>query len=356
MDINELSLKEKIGQKLLVGINNNNVDVLIDLIKNNYIGGVLLYKKNYNNYNEMLDVVKRLKAANSHNKIPLFIAIDQEGGVVNRFTGEIRRLKNIYDVSKIDKGLISEVGKITSGILRDTGINMNLAPVLDIYNNSKSKVLYKRCFYGDEKNIYRDAKEYIKEFNNNNIVTVCKHFPGHGVTKQDSHFIVPYVFNYKKILNKHVLPFKEAIRDNVDAIMVGHLIIRKLSPVLPTSISSKFINEYLRVECNYNGVVISDEVNMLARNVVYKWHCLDRIFKSGTDIILIKIKNKEDALKVINRAYKILINDTKLDDSVMRIINLKKKYKLSDNVKYSGVDFERVNKQISKINNIVSDS
>ena len=141
----------------------------------------------------MLEVVRKFRIANANNIIPLFIAIDQENGVVNRFPKEIIPLKNIYDISRTDKKLIREVGRVTSDVLVNTGINMNLAPVLDIYNKTDSKVLNKRCFYGNEDNIYEDAKDYIKKFSDRGIITVCKHFPGHGVTKIDSHFLVPYI-------------------------------------------------------------------------------------------------------------------------------------------------------------------
>ena len=146
MNINVLSLKEKIGQKFLLGVNSSNIEDIIYLIKNNYIGGVVLYKNNYDSYDEMVDVVRKIREANINNKIPLLIAIDQENGVVNRFPKEIIPLKNIYDISKTDKKLIKEVGRVTADVLINTGINMNLAPVLDIYNNSDSKVLKKRCF------------------------------------------------------------------------------------------------------------------------------------------------------------------------------------------------------------------
>ena len=95
MDIKKLSLEEKIGQKFMFGINSHNIDIIVDLIKRYSIGGVILYKKNYNNYDEMLSVIKRLKEANKENKIPLFIAIDQEGGRVNRMPSEFNNLKNI---------------------------------------------------------------------------------------------------------------------------------------------------------------------------------------------------------------------------------------------------------------------
>ena len=88
MDYNKLSLKEKIGQKFMFGVNSSNIDIIVDLIKEHCIGGVILYKKNYSNYDEMLLVIKRLKDANKGNRIPLFIAIDQEGGRVNRMPQE----------------------------------------------------------------------------------------------------------------------------------------------------------------------------------------------------------------------------------------------------------------------------
>ena len=79
-----LSIKEKIGQRLMFGVNSDNIDLIVDLIRDYAIGGVILYKKNYRDYNDMISVIKRLKEANQENKIPLFIAIDQEGGRVNR--------------------------------------------------------------------------------------------------------------------------------------------------------------------------------------------------------------------------------------------------------------------------------
>jgi len=105
VDIKKLSLEEKIGQRFMFGVNSYNIDIIIELIKNYSIGGVILYKKNYNSYSEMLSVVKRLKDANKNNKIPLFISIDQEGGRVNRFPSEFVNLKNVYDVSKKDEKL-----------------------------------------------------------------------------------------------------------------------------------------------------------------------------------------------------------------------------------------------------------
>lgn len=349
MDINILSLEEKIGQRFIFGVNDENIECLINLIKNYYIGGVILYRKNYHNYQDMIRVIKRLKEANKDNKIPLFIAIDQEGGMVNRLPDEIHNLKNIYDVSKKNKELVYDYANVIGKILYESGINMNLAPVIDIYNNSKSKTLYKRCFYGDSDNVTDCGLKYLKGINNN-VISVIKHYPGHGITRKDSHFIIPFVFNYKDVLNKHIIPFNNLICNGIDALMVGHLIIRKITRLLPASISNKFIDKYLRD--NYNGLVITDEINMMSRWPIYRHIYLDKALKSHSDILLIKIKNGDDFDKIFSK-YKESLKETdciQLDNSVKRIINIKEKYKINDQINYNGTDINEVNKTIDLIN------
>lgn len=352
MRIDDLSFEEKVGQKYIVGINGSSIEDIIYLIENYYIGGVLLYKKNYSSYKDMIDVIKKLKRANSNNKISLFIAIDQEGGLVNRLPKDINILKNIYDVSKTDKKLVIESSKITSDVLRDSGINMNLAPVLDIYNNSKSKVLYKRCFYGDVLDICNCSKLYINEFNKNNVISVIKHFPGHGITNFDSHFFVPYIFDYKKILNRHILPFVEMINNKIDVIMLGHLVIRNLTGFLPASISKNFINSYLRNKYNYNGVIMTDEINMLSSNLLYKFNYVNSAINSGSDILLVKIKDKNDLINIIDKTKKN-INKKELNKSISRIIRLKEKYKISDEINFDGCNIDEINKRIDNVNSQV---
>ena len=194
MDIAKLSLIEKIGQKFMFGVNESNTDVIVELIKKYSIGGVILYKRNYNTYDDMLKVIKKFKDANKDNKIPLFISIDQEGGRVNRMPSEIMNIKNNYDMSKKDIELISKNGILVGKMLSSMGINMNFAPVLDLCEDNNSKILYNRCFFGDEDNVYRCGKAYVKGLNDSNVISVIKHFPGHGISRLDSHFFIPYVF------------------------------------------------------------------------------------------------------------------------------------------------------------------
>lgn len=353
MATKKLSLEEKIGQRFIIGVNDSDILPIIDLIEKCHIGGVILYKKNYNSYSDMLKVIESLKEANKNNKIPLFIAIDQEGGIVNRMPPEVNNLRNIYDVSKHDKKLVPKYADIIGNILASSGINMNLAPSLDIYNGSKSKVVFKRCFYGNDEEVGALGKKYILEMNNHNIISVAKHFPGHGASKVDSHFIIPYIHNYKDMLVTQVNPFKMVLND-VPAIMLGHLVVRKLTNLLPVTMSNKFIINYIRCQCNYDGIVMTDEINMLRRHLLYRFNYVNKILKSDNDIILVKIRNYKEGYKIINK-YKNMLSKNKelkenLDKHVDRILSVKNKYNITDKINYKGIQIDKINKEIDLLN------
>lgn len=355
MDLNNLSLKEKIGQKFMFGVNSHNMDSIIKLIEEYHIGGVILYKKNYSNYDEMLSVIKRLKEANKVNKIPLFIAIDQEGGRVNRMPSEFKNITNVYDMSMKDKKLLYENGNITGMMLSEMGINMNFAPVLDICDDNSSKVLYKRCFYGNIDDVSECCLNYVNGFNKNKIISVVKHFPGHGASKLDSHFITPFVFDNRKVLNKHIKPFENIINNGIDAIMVNHLVIRGLTNGVPASISYNFINEYLRKRNCFDGLVITDEMNMLSRNILYRFNYMKKAITSASDIILVKIKDN-DNFKIIKECIRYVENNSEflklIDNSVERIVRIKNKYNVIDDTSYDGCNVGEINKRISKLNDL----
>lgn len=350
MEMRDLTLREKVGQKFIFGINSHNIDIIIRLIEDYHIGGIILYKSNYDNYEQMLEVINRLKRANAKNKIPLFISIDQEGGKVNRMPLEFKNFKNIYDISMVSEELIYESADITGEFLHHMGINMNFAPVMDIYDG-KSKVLYKRCFC---KNIAKNGINYANGLTNNGVISVVKHFPGHGATNIDSHFITPYVHNYRLVLNKHILPFEEAIKSGVDAIMVGHLVIRGLTNGLPASISYDFITKYLRGKYGFDGLIITDEINMLSKNIFYRFSYMKRAMLSSCDMILVKINDNDTT--IIDRFIQY-ISDNKeyqasLDESVERIVKIKNKYKVNDDLAL-GCKIDEINEKIENINNLV---
>lgn len=356
--LEKLSLEEKVGQMFMFGVNDRNTDGIIELIKKYKIGGVILYKRNYSDYNDMLNLIKRLREANKDNKVPLLIAIDEEGGRVNRMPKEFNNLKSIYRFSKLNnQNVIKEYASVISKELSGSGINMNFAPVVDIYNNSNSSVLKWRCFSSDVSLVADSSVTYVQEMQKYDVIPVIKHFPGHGSTKMDTHFLLPYIFDYKEILNKHLYPFEVAIKNGCDAIMVGHIVIRKLTKLLPASISKDFVYEYLRKRYNYDGLVITDDIRMKSLDILYKPIALKKVFSSESDIILFKYRNNDE--RIINKVIKMVcdnkIDKEKIDKSVSRILSIKEKYNVSDDISNIGCDIVNINKEIDRINNYIKD-
>ena len=142
MEINELSVQEKIGQMIIIGMDTNYItDRIKTMITKYKIGGIILYRKNFNSYAKMLELIQQLKELNKVNKIPLFISIDQEGGRVNRMPKEIQNLPPANKIAlKEDEELVKKSAQLTGKLLKSSGFNLNFAPVLDIKNFSNEEI------------------------------------------------------------------------------------------------------------------------------------------------------------------------------------------------------------------------
>lgn len=179
MNINSLSLEEKIGQLFLVSFEENAItDEIKILIQKYKIGGVILYRKSSIDYDNLLKLINELKELNKNNPIPLFISIDQEGGRVNRLPKSIINLKAAYKLTKNkDLNIIEQASEITAKILKDTGYNMNFAPVLDIKNFNENHPIGDRCFGDNLEDVCKFGIASMKTYQNNGIIPVIKHFP-----------------------------------------------------------------------------------------------------------------------------------------------------------------------------------
>lgn len=350
-----LSLEDKIAQMTLVGIGNkNDIYGVKKLISENKIGGVIIYRNNYNDYTEMLNLINSLKECNKDNPYPLFIAIDQEGGRVNRMPLEF---KNIYNAFKLgatnNLEIIEEAAKITSNMLFQTGINMNFAPVLDIKNYNNNQVIGNRAFSSSSAKVSLYGTTYMKVSQKENVIPVIKHFPGHGMVKTDSHSFLPIVYNFNKVKETNIKPFEEAIKSGADAIMIGHILIKGYTGIYPASLSNKFIKEELREKLSYNGVVMTDELSMHSIRYFYGKHrSIIKAFKAGNDIICRKYYNefyKYNIKKIVKLVNKGDIDINQINDSVNRIIALKTKYLLTDNF-FSGCNIKDINTKIVNLN------
>ena len=175
----QLSLEEKIAQMLIVDLDKKEITKsTFNLIKEKKIGGVVLYKKNYRNYREMLNLVNKLKDANKENSIPLFISIDQEGGRVNRIPNEIHNIKRAYSIAKTgNTEALQKSGELIGEILSKTGVNVNYAPVLDIKRFPDEHSIGDRCYGNNKDDVAKNGIEIMKELKKHQVLPVVKHFP-----------------------------------------------------------------------------------------------------------------------------------------------------------------------------------
>ena len=354
MEINNLSLEEKIGQLFIVGRKQENITNIDRLIEKYKIGGIILYKLNYKNYEEMLKLVNKIKTINSKNKVPMFISIDQEGGRVNRMPSEILNLPSATKLADTkDLDVVKESGKIIGTMLNKTGISMNYGPILDIRRFEENHPIGDRCYGENKEDVKKYAIEVMKETKNENVISVVKHFPGHGLTKKDSHFQFPKIEGkIEDIENEDMNVFKTAIENGADAIMVGHLMLKDVDEKYPASLSKKIIQKYLIEKYNFKGLIITDDLKMWAIRVHYNMkRATVRAINAGNDIVLLGLPEKkvEKIIKyVIKQAKNGKISQERINTSVEKILSMKEKYNVSNEL-VNGANIEEINNRIKNI-------
>ena len=345
--------KDMLAQMLFVGIpNKKSIPGVISDIKKHHIGGVILYKNNYDSLDEMIDLINKLKKANEKYDVPLCIAIDQEGGRVNRLPKEFNNIKSASRLCKSGLKAVTKASQISSSVLRNLGINMNFAPVLDVRNQSDDNAFIgNRAYSNNEEEIVACAKSFIKEYNKSKVIPVCKHYPGHGCINVDSHIFLPIIKNFSKN-SRDLKPFLE-IGNDAPAIMVSHILINGYTNFKPASLSKSFIQNFIREDNNYKGLVITDELGMRAVRLLFgKYRSVKLAYEANNDIICCKYHDG-----YVDKVLDTLMCDLKLDinnikDSYTKILDYKKRYILNDKPINNKVDLKEINKEIDSINNM----
>lgn len=337
--IKTMSMDEKIGQLVMVGIDGYINDIHSrEMIQNYHVGGFILLGQNIRDSKQALTLVNSLKDINtiSNNQIPLFIAIDQEGGRVNRMPGEFSKLPTNRAIGQVDNADFSfKIGTVLGEELKQFGMNVDFAPVLDINSNPKNPVIGDRSFGVNADIVSTLGVQTMKGIQSQGIISGVKLFPGHGDTSVDSHIGLPLVNNDINRLNSfELVPFKEAINNGADIVMVAHILLPKIDPNNPASFSKIIITDILRNNLKYNGVVITDDMTMgaITKNYDIKASAVKSL-NAGSDIILV-CHDFNSELTVINGIKAAVkdgtIDEKSLDDKVYRILKLKDKYNLSD--------------------------
>jgi len=354
-----MSLDEKIGQKIVLDFRSWNDgdtqkpvteinDEIRQIISKYHIGGVILFAQNFVNKEQAKRLISDLqKAAIESGNPPLIIAVDQEGGRVERFSFDRKKLKNNADIKTSEEAF--EKGKFIANELKTLGINCDFAPVVDVNSNPLNPVINVRSFGNNADIVSEFGQKFLEGLHSQNIMGVAKHFPGHGDTSVDSHFSLPSVNKtLEELESLELKPFKALINSGVDMVMTAHIELPQVDQntaiskkdgtkiCIPATLSKVILKDILRDKLNFNGVIISDAMNMKAISENFgECESAKMAINAGIDILLMPVilRSKDDIAnleKLINRIKDSVnngeISEKNIDLSVERILKLKEKY------------------------------
>ncbi|WP_368485685.1 glycoside hydrolase family 3 N-terminal domain-containing protein [Pseudoalteromonas sp. SD03] len=369
-----LSLEQQLGQKLMLDLRyfchqgsskrcrtalTELPDTLAKAISRYDIGGVILFSENTQSIEQIISLNQQLQQAASHSKsgLPLFISIDQEGGRVARlprdvatsFTGNMS-----IGATYPEHGtyFATQTANVLATELSALGINVNYAPTVDVNMNPDNPVINVRSFSENPNDVAALGAAQVSEFEKNGIISALKHFPGHGDTNVDSHTGLPKVMHSKEVIYAQDLaPFKHIIEQHSPGmIMTAHIQYPELDSstltnvdgkqmIKPATMSRKIMTDILRKELNYQGVVVTDALDMAGISHFFSpTQAIINTFAAGVDIALMPIEirtpddiKKLDALieSLVSAVKSEQLNAQEIAHSAQRITSLKSKFKLN---------------------------
>ncbi len=367
-----MTLEQKIGQfffpAVFINDTEENFQETERLIKEHYIGGLTFFhsrasaatnyeskkevEHNNNSFDRLKELVIRFQNCAT---TPLLISIDAEWGLAMRVenTPQYPYAISLGALPERYEYLAYEVGKRTGLDLKAAGIYYNLAPLADINNNPNNPVIGYRSFGQDKERVSNFVSEYLRGLNEVGVLGCLKHFPGHGNTSVDSHLDLPVLEEtLEELMENELVPFIKGIENNVDSIMIGHLAVPALNEGKNTSgtLSKNVIENLLRKQLGYNGLVISDALNMQSVSKLYdkKGQLEWEAFKAGNDVLCFAENVAEGIQEILKNA-----SPQRIEESLNRLMKLKQKAGiLEGNITPKGeFDFEST----SILNRLIAD-
>lgn len=326
-----MTTRDKIGQLFMVGFLGTSVTRdLASFIKEYKPGGVILFSRNLESIEQMVDLTNDLQACSPHS--PLLISIDQEGGRVSRLPKGFTIFPPCELLGRANSTELAYAAAATiAKELRAVGVNMNMAPVLDVNSNPDNPVIGDRAFGTTPDVVCELGLATAAGLQDNNVVACGKHFPGHGDTNVDSHKELPVVDASRERLEAvEFPPFRRAVTQGIASMMTAHVLYRTLDPELPATLSPTIINGLLRQELRYDGVVLTDDLEMHA--IIDHYGIEDaavRAVLAGCDVLLIcKDRDREiAAFEAVEQAVASgTISMERLSLSASRITRLKGRF------------------------------
>lgn len=329
--LENMSIEEKIAQMLIIEYDSDYVDDnLKSFLNSTPPGGFILMKENITTFDKTRQFVSDLK---ENSRIPLIISIDEEGGSVQRLkylmdlkVSDIPFMYNVGLTNNYD--LAYNIGKIIAEEVRTIGVNVDFAPVIDIYSNPNNTVIGKRSFGSDAEIVSNMAVRFTKGLEDNGVIGVYKHFPGHGDTDIDSHEALPIINKSLDDLKSfELVPFKSAVKAGAKMIMVGHIAIPEVTHDNTPASLSKEVIDILKDDLNYNGLIVTDALNMGAISDNYSnEEAYIKAVEDGNDLLLIP----NDGINTIN-IIKDKVSIDRINESAYKILKFKYDYLDKDN-------------------------
>lgn len=326
----ELSLAQAAGQVIIAGFDGT-MDapaVLADRARRGELGGYVLFKRNL----ETMEQTARLNAnltAVAPKNLPICISLDQEGGRVARLQHPVVKLPPMMKLAAMgDVALTERAGFVLGTQLRALGFTLDFAPVLDVNTNPANPVIGDRAFGVEPERATEHALAFARGLTRGKILSCGKHFPGHGDTELDSHLALPKLAHDRARLDAvELFPFRAA-RGVVSSIMTAHVIFDSLDPGVPATLSHKVITGLLRNELKYDGVIISDDLEMKAVADHYPvGESACRSIEAGCDALLICSKPEwvaEAQGAMVAKAEREPAFATRLLDAATRFIAMRR--------------------------------
>jgi beta-N-acetylhexosaminidase len=307
----------------------------MDSLKRMNAGGVILFKDNYESPGQVAEFCNHLQRERGELP-PFFISVDHEGGQVWRFK-DLTHFPPMEKIGKLDSPKLTfEIHEVMAEELSSIGINLDFSPVADVNTNPKGPIAQQgRIFSADPENVAKHASAATRGLQRTGVISCLKHFPGHGDTARDSHFKLPIINKSWEELEKcELIPFSKGIKSKAEMVMTAHILNKGVDPDEPVTFSKKSL-DYLRDELRFNGVIISDDLEMLA--VAQELSPGERALKAlnaGCDQLCVK------TLPVTLEAYDYLVQahkDGKLSDQIIdaafkRVQDLRKRFAKADEI------------------------
>lgn len=338
--LDSMSLEEKIHQlfiitpEALTGIGQATAagETTKTALSEHPVGGIIYFTQNFVDEAQTKEMIANTKGfAEEVCKLPLFISVDEEGGTVARLgNSENLNIPKTEDMSAIgqsgDTQRAYDTGAKIAAYLKDYGFNMDFAPVADALTNPQNKVIGVRSFSADPSSAGVMAVQFSKGLNDNGIISCYKHFPGHGATIGDTHEGFAYTDKtLDELMSSDIIPFKTAIESNPDFIMVGHISLPNVTgDNTPASVSSVIITDILKKQLGYNGLVITDALNMGALTNLYKSdEAAVKAINAGVDMLLMPEDFNLSYSGILNAVNNGDITEDRINESVKKIIRKK---------------------------------